>query len=245
MLIRSIDFETTGFAKPEKPSGVCEVGWADIDIVETTGQRQPFVRSPASIICDPGIPVDPEARAIHHISDEVIANGDHPTLAFGALMEHGPDYFCAHNADHEREYFDGGDTPFICTYKVALRLWPDAPSHSLQVLRYWLPLDIDQSLGLPAHRAGPDAYVGAVLMAEILSHPNAPDLDTMVRWSNGPALLPHINFGKHKGSRWEDVPLDYLRWIVDKSDLDGDVKANARHWIKQRHIKKGRPEGRP
>lgn len=237
MLIRSIDFETTGFVKPEKLSGVCEVGWADLMVLDSN--RDPdsewlIAHFPTSVICDPGIPVDPEARAIHHISDEEIANGDHPTLAFGALMEHGRDYFCAHNADHEREYFDGGGTPFICTYKVALRLWPDAPSHSLQVLRYWLPLHLDQDMGLPAHRAGPDAYVGAVLMAEILAHPNAPDLDTMVRWSNGPALRPRINFGKHRGERWENVPLDYLRWIVDKSDLDGDVKANARHWIKQR-----------
>ena len=85
----------------------------------------------------------------------------------------------------------------------------------------------------PPHRAGPDAYLGAALIARILAA-GAASIEDMVRWSNGPALLPRINFGKHKGARWEDVPADYLRWVVDKSDLDRDVKANARHHLKQR-----------
>jgi exodeoxyribonuclease X len=43
-----------------------------------------------------------------------------------------------------------------------------------------------------------------------------------------------VNFGKHKGAKWDDVPLDYLSWIVDKSDMDRDIKANAKHWLKVR-----------
>lgn len=240
MLIRSIDFETTGEppkTEEDPPAAVIEIGWTDV----TIERHGPMLSEPNSMLVKPdGVPISVEARAIHHISEEDIADAPPITTGFLRLTAGGsgrierPSFFCAHNADFERAFFGGGEIPFICTYKVALRVWPDAPSHSLQVLRYWLDLDLDQAAGLPAHRAGPDAYVGAALMARILSEPGAPDLDTMVRWSKGPALLPRINFGKHKGEKWSDLPSDYLRWIVDKSDLDRDAKANARHWLKQR-----------
>lgn len=85
----------------------------------------------------------------------------------------------------------------------------------------------------PPHRAGPDAYVGAALIARIIEERKT-SIDEMLRWSSGPALLPRVRFGKHKGARWEDIPSDYLRWLVDKSDMDRDVKATAKHHLKKR-----------
>lgn len=237
MLIRSIDFETTGEPKEGDPQAVCEVGWQDVEVATDPAGAvvAAALGGGRAMLVDPGRPVDHEARAVHHIDDADLAGAPPPHEAFRHLMIGPPDFFCAHNADFERAFFGGGDVPFICTYKVAVRVWPDAPSHGLQVLRYWLALDIDQTLGLPAHRAGPDAYVGAALMARILLDPGSPpDLATMVRWSSGPALLPRIGFGKHRGEKWSDLPSDYLRWILDKSDLDRDAKANARHWLRQR-----------
>jgi exodeoxyribonuclease X len=167
--------------------------------------------------------------AVHHITDEMVADAAGNVGLIGT-----PDYFCAHNADYERQFHDPG-VPYICTYKVALRLWPDAPSHGLQFLRYFLGLEVDAALAAPPHRAGPDAYLGAALMVRILQE-NRVSIDDMVRWSGGPALLPRVNFGKHKGSKWEDVPTDYLDWLANKSDLDRDIKANARHHLKARAV---------
>lgn len=244
MLLRCIDFETTGEPTEDDPHAVCEVGYCDIDYRE--GDPIPEAR-----IADYGLPwaavtklyrkMPAGARAVHHISDaELQAAEIETTTAFMRLMGsevHGtarPDYFVAHNADYEQAFFRGGSIPWVCTYKVALRVWPNEESHKLQALRYSLGLDIDQAVGLPAHRAGPDAYVNAALMARILEESDV-DLDTMVRWSKGPALLTTIGFGKHKGERWENLPTDYLRWIIDKSDLDRDAKANAKHHLKQRN----------
>lgn len=231
MLIVSVGLETTGTPSEDTPQAICEAGWSTVFQAD---DGRWFFSDPKSMLINPGRPMPPEAQAVHHISDGDVADEPSPDVACRALMETKPDYFCAHNADFEKSFFGGGGIPWICTYKVALRVWPDAGSHSLQYLRYWLGLDIDQEIGLPAHRAGPDAYVGAALMARILSEPDCPDFATMVRWSKGPALLPRIGFGKHKGMKWSEAPSDYLTWIVDRSDLDRDAKANARHWLKQR-----------
>lgn len=219
MIIRCIDFETTGIPTEADPHAIVEIGWCDLIDAE--------IGQPEAVLCNPGRPIPHEAMAVHHITDDMVADA---AGNVGLLGE--PDYFAAHNADYERQFFDPG-VPYICTYKVALRLWPDAPSHSLQFLRYHLGLDADAEVASPPHRAGPDAYLCAVLMNRIMEV-NRHRLEDMVRWSAGPALLPRINFGKHKGAKWDEVPIDYLDWIVNKSDLDRDVKANAKHHLKAR-----------
>jgi exodeoxyribonuclease X len=242
MLLRIIDFETTGIpVEGEPPHAVCEVGWADV-VIGDDGQLGPEpVRFVGSRLCDPGRPMRVEALAIHHISDAMIAVGGEagtkaspPTLAFRRLMEDSPAYFVAHNADFERAVFAGGGTPWLCTYKAALRAWPDAPGHSNQMLRYWLGLDLDARYAMPPHRAGPDAFVTAHILIELLRA--GTKIEDMARWSSGPALLPRITFGKHKGAKWGDVPADYLQWIVIRSDMDRDAKANAKHELKARGL---------
>lgn len=221
-VIRCIDFETTGIPAPEQTHAIVEIGACDVIL----GPPH-LLSSTFSTLCDPGRAIPHEAMAIHHITDAMVAG------ATGSLEELGfPEYFAAHNADYERQFI-GTDIPFICTYKVALRLWPEAPAHSLQFLRYHLGLEVDTEACQPPHRAGPDAYLGAVLMRRILDE-NQVSIEDMIRWSNGPALLPRIPFGKHRGAKWEDVPRDYLDWVVNKSDLDRDIKANAKHHLKAR-----------
>ena len=72
----------------------------------------------------------------------------------------------------------------MCTYKCALRLWPELPSHSNQVIRYERrPHVLDRALGLPAHRAGPDAYVTAHHLRDML---DLVGLEQLIAWSAEP-----------------------------------------------------------
>lgn len=234
MILRAIDFETTGQPTEEDPHAVCEVGLCDIVFEEG---RVVHIGEPWAMIVDPGRSMPPDSRAVHHISDDDTMFQPAITTGFMHIMgamggRPKPDYFVAHNADYEKSFFKGGETPWLCTFKIALRVWPDEDRHNLQYLRYKLDLQIDQAKGLPAHRAGPDAYVGAYLMAEILKHNT--DFQRMGIWTRGRPLFRKVSFGKHKGLRYEEVPLDYLFWIRDKSDMSDDVKANAKYWIKQR-----------
>jgi exodeoxyribonuclease X len=77
-----------------------------------------------------------------------------------------------------------------------------------------------------AHRALPDGYVIAFLLRELLELATAEEL---IAWTDEPALLPRVTFGRYRGSRWEEVPLDYLAWIVDRSELGEDVRFTAQH----------------
>ncbi len=226
--IRCIDFETTGLPESERPVAICQIGWCDI-VISGGAVR---VHSPTSFLCNPGHEIPPETRAVHHISDADVAGEIPPKEGLKRLVGEPPNYFAAHNAKFEQHFFSGGTVPWICTYKVALRLWPDAPSHTNQVLRYYLGLELPNDLAMPPHQAGPDTYVTAHILGKMIETGKA-SLEDMTRWSSGPALLPKIPFGKHRGAKWEDVPSDYLDWIVTKSDLDGDIKANAAYHLKK------------
>jgi exodeoxyribonuclease X len=225
MLLRVIDFESTGMP-PD--AAVCEVGWVD---VRTYDSDPAEIGDPIGMLVNPNRPMPPEARAIHHISDADLAGAPPITTGFLALSKGAPDIFVAHHAKFEREFFTGGETPWICTLKVARRLWPECPSHTNQCLRYWLKVDLDEALAMPPHRAAPDAYVTGFILMEALK---LVTVDDMIAWSSAPSLLPRVTFGKHRGQAWSDLPGDYLSWLVNKSDMDADTKFTAKHWLEQK-----------
>lgn len=100
--------------------------------------------------------------------------------------------------------------PWICTYKRTLHVWPDAPRHSNQVLRYWRSLVPDPALAMPPHRAGPDAYATTHLLIELLRHTS---VEQMIDWTALLKHLPKLPFGKHRGLAWAEASIDYLQWM--------------------------------
>lgn len=242
--IRVIDFETTGIPgdgndTPEKggPHQIVEIGWCDVVDGDDWAEIRP---APNSIECNPGRPIPPEASAVHHFTIEELDTGVFPDAGLRELEDStaaaGIGILAAHNSRFDRQFWDGGERPWIDTYRCALRVWPHAPRHGNQVLRYWLKLDeqggvaeFDPDCAVPSHRAGPDAYVTAHILAQMLADF---EVEQLVEWSSVPALLPRCNFGKHRGSPWSEVPKDYLRWILDKSGMDDeDVLHTARHYL--------------
>jgi exodeoxyribonuclease X len=223
--IRVIDFETTGMPG-DQVRGICEVGFVDMTSDWKIGTVQ-------SALVNPGHPIPPVTRAIHHLSDADVADGISPTDAAAMLMDgmEPGDVFAAHNCAFEQAFFGGGDHRWICTMACAKHIFPDAPSFSNQALRYWLNVDadgLDFEASMPPHRAGPDALVTAFILARLAF---AASVDELVRLTTAPVLLRTISFGKHRGMKWADLPSDYLRWIADKSDLGADEKHTARHYL--------------
>lgn len=215
-----IDFETTGMEDGDRPA---EIGWAVVE-GKAVGER-------GAMLCDPGRPIDVEAMAVHHITDAMVA-GAHPVgvaldlvlggVAAGAVL-------AAHNVEFDRRFAGAHAVrPWLCTLKAARRVWPDAPSHANQVLRYWLGLDLDPADCEPAHRAGADAFVTAHILLRLLERASVED---MIAWTAEPSLLVRMPFGKHRGQPFAEMPRDYLEWIVRQADIDPDVKFTAQRTL--------------
>lgn len=231
--IRVIDFETTGKPEDDPTHAICEAAYTDVIDGRARG-----VEAVRSWLVNPRRPIPPEASAIHHIIDADVQDADTIAETLASLeSEDGPvDVFCAHNASFEKCFFEVPGYPWLCTYRIAVRLWPDAPGHSNSVLRYYLGLELDRGYAADTHSAGPDTYVTAAILERCIRVADERGITVadMIRWSSGPPLLHRCTFGKHRGMLWQDLPTDYLRWIVDKSELDADTKANARYRLKQR-----------
>ena len=232
MRLRVIDIETTGQAPPAE---IIEFGRVDV-----TGQGDGAWRTekPFARLYRPLHGIPPETMAVHHLTEAIIGPGapvcDDERLRAAVWAGGAPDVLVAHNSEFEQMFVPAAITdplPWICTYKAALRVWPEAPRHSNQVLRYWRGLSLDAALAMPPHRAAPDAYVTAQLLIELLK---SASVEEMVAWTKEPRLLPTIPFGKHRGVKWADAPMDYLEWVARQGDMDADVVWNARREIARR-----------
>ncbi|WP_364653512.1 hypothetical protein [Agrobacterium radiobacter] len=112
-------------------------------------------------------PISPDTMAIHHIQDwEVTGAPLWKEVAPGILRPPHPIIaLAAHRAAFEQRYCTprlAAGAPWICTWKCALRVWPELSRFSNQMLRYRRrPEGLIHEIGLPAHRAMPDAYVTA------------------------------------------------------------------------------------
>jgi len=187
-------------------------------------------------LCRPGVPIPAEASGIHHIVDSMVDRSPTPLEAMQRLIHHldcEDAIFVAHNAEFDRGFLDKL-TPYreqrrwICTFRTAMCIWPDAPGYSNQTLRYWLNLDLDLPSGLHPHRALYDAIVTEGILQRMLAERS---VENIVRISSEPVLLKKVRFGKHKGELWKDVPSGYLRWILRQDSTDRDVRHTAEYWL--------------
>ena len=59
-------------------------------------------------------------------------------------------------------------------------------------------------------------------------------IEQMIAWTKEPKLLPTVPFGKHRGTRWAEVPIDYLQWMTGQRDMEADIVWNAKRELERR-----------
>ena len=186
---------------------------------------------------NPGDPIPPEVSAIHHICDADVTDAqDWPTVKAelsGALNNAGITIYAAHNAEYDSTVLGfGPDAVWLCTYKCALRQWPDAPSHKNEVLKYWLGLGTrGRKYQHGAHSALHDCKTTALILSELLRHNS---LETLVQWSKEPKQFAKIMFGKHAGKKWSEIDSGYLQWMCKQPDMDKDIVGCAARELQNR-----------
>ena len=224
------DTETTDM-DPENGAELCEIGYTELLCDGTEWQfgagAWTYVETQAAF--------SPAARAVHHIDPASCLPGApncvSRDLAIRQLMIMRSDstLWAAHNAP-----FDLGFVPelkgdaVLDTLQMARHIWPDAPKHGNQVLRYYLGSEppVEYTAGLDPHRSQYDAAVTAAFLREALERHSPEEL---LRLSKQPLLLKTVSFGKHKDQPWSAVPRDYLAFLA-RGDMYRD-DANIRHTV--------------
>lgn len=233
ILFKVIDFETTdGFEVKPPENQVVEMGLTNVTFDPETLEIS--VGTPLEFLFRPTKAMTPDNMAIHHLTMADLEKAPicTPDQIVKLLTAGDPFGVVTHNWAFDSMFIPPleGILP-ICTLKSAYRLWPDAPNHKNQTLRYWLGMDLDAAHAMPPHRAGPDSFVTAHIFARMLKETR---VNSLVQWTKMPRYIPVCPLKKHKGQRWGDIPHDYLAWILREPEMDADMKATAQAEIDRR-----------
>jgi exodeoxyribonuclease X len=199
----------------------------------------------------PEIKIPPEASAVHHISNKMVADKEtfqksEDFKKIKELFEDNDSVVVAHNAPFDLMIIEKENIKpkkFICTLRVARHLDPEGKieRYNLQYLRYLLEIEIDAV----AHDALGDVLVLEQLF-ERLKNKMIKDeglneiqtIEKMIEISSHPSLLRTFNFGKHTGKKIEDVlntDRGYLEWLYAeklKSEApDEDWLYTLKHYL--------------
>lgn len=173
-------------------------------------------------LVNPGVPIPALASAIHLLEDDDVA--DAPCLdevADDLVAFVGTDPILAHNAAFDKAFLPMlWANDWLCTQRLARRLWPNIPSYRNSVLRYWLRVRHPLLKMAAPHRAFTDALTTGllferameVLPLEFLAPPTMRDV---IEYAEAPVLDDVFCYGtKHDGKRVSEIPSNYLLWLL-------------------------------
>lgn len=185
-------------------------------------------------LCNPNIPIDPAAAAVHGITDEMVADARPTSVVikelFAELFEMvGTENLVlgGHNTEFDyrfiKKHIEIPANVFpICTMRLARRKEPNATNHTLEYLyREYYKLSSPNTV--KAH----DALCDVWMCYELLQHWTS-DLTECVDLADSlrkPVKLLTMPFGKHKGKSFKELPWHYVKWMNDQTgDMDQDVR---------------------
>lgn len=217
-MLRVIDTETCGLQ-----GGVVEVASVDIE-----GGR---IVNPMSDLVRPDRPISHQAMAIHKITEAMVA--DKPWIEDVVPRYHGSAYYVAHNASFDQRMLPDMQGEWICTVKLARRLWPGI-KYSNMALYKSLKLEVETPAGLHHHRALFDCYITAALLIRIMEESRWTP-EEMVTITGRPALVTTMMFGKYRGKKIAEIAEDdpmYLRWMLNNiKELTPDLRMTLKHYL--------------
>ncbi len=196
----------------------------DKDRIVEIAAYDPLNDTSFEMLVNPGCPIPPEASAIHHISDAMVA--DKPSFAEVAtafvsycsgevvLIAHNNDSFDLPMLKNEfsRHAVTFPEWKFFDTLKWARRYRPDLPRHSLQFLRETYGITANN-----AHRALDDVMVLHKVFSQMIDDLS---IDDVLNLLNKPRDMQHMPWGKYQGQPLQLVPPDYVKWLASSGAFD-------------------------
>ncbi len=115
--------------------------------------------------------------------------------------------------------------PFIDTLRLA-RLYGESPINSLEKLRQHFNIEPEG-----AHRAMSDVIVNIEVFKYLAK--SYKTTQELMRALEKPIKLKVMPLGKHKGRKFDEIPIEYLQWAEGK-DFDQDLLYSIRTELKNR-----------
>lgn len=204
----------------------------------------------------------PEIESLCYITNEMVENCksfSSSVSLYQSIMDSYPDgYFIAHSHVFDKTVLENYGIKFpndnwICTWRMASKIFTGNVSITSTKLNYLrFALDLDVSLDIRDHRAGNDSYITGKLLEELVSileesgeiDTNAPYGPQILEWVNAPLIHKRMPFGKHKNHKIDDLPEDYVKWMVENLDAlnpksdkyDPDLTATIEQSIERRGL---------
>jgi exodeoxyribonuclease X len=214
-----LDTETTGL---KSPAGVVEFSARQIcgDTLKELGH--------VSSLCNPGLPIEPGAEAIHGISEVEVA--DAPKIEDVFKLE-GPVVAIAHNWAYDSRFLSQHIDHLagsLCTLSLARKVITDSPNHKLGTLAEHLGLEVGT-----AHRAAGDTYTTLNLLRYLVEK-SGRTLAQLVEAAKKPQVIHTMSFGKFKGQTISSLPRWYIDWFLNLTDIDKDLRFSLENELKTR-----------
>lgn len=171
-----------------------------------------------------GQPISFAAMAVHHILESDLA--DQPFYKEFELPSETT-YIIGHNVDYDiaaiaRCGVDTSKLKPICTLALARHVWEDAEAHNISALIYLISKGSEKAREMlkGAHRADADIILTANILMHIIHQLNIENIEQLYIASEQARIPKSITFGKHKGTSIQDLPADYIQWLLRQDDLD-------------------------
>lgn len=176
-------------------------------------------------------PISPQAMAIHRITEAMVA--DKPWIEDVIPHYYGSEWYVAHNASFDRRVLPEMPGEWICTMKLARRLWPGI-KYSNMALYKTRKLNVQTPPGLHHHRALYDCYITAALLIDIMNT-SGWTAEQMADITGRPSLMTTFTFGKYRGKAVSDVAErdpGYLRWLFNNLDsMSPELRLTLKHYL--------------
>ncbi|MBX9745033.1 MAG: DUF3820 family protein [Chlamydiales bacterium] len=222
-----LDCESTGLEP--KTDRIVEIAAACFTLDQILEQFESLI--------NPECDIPKASQDIHKISGEMVA--DKPKIKEilphilklidkHIIIGHGV-YFdiCLIAAEAQRHSIPTNilQQPYIDTLRLA-RLYGESPVNSLEHLRQHFNIAFEG-----AHRAMNDVTVNIEVFKYLTK--SFSSSKEIFKTLEKPIKLKAMPLGKHKGRKFEEIPLEYLLW-AEKKDFDQDLLYSIRSELKQR-----------
>jgi DNA polymerase III epsilon subunit-like protein len=232
-----LDTETTGTDPEDR---ICQLAFIALEGKESTVYND---------YCKAPLDIKYGAMAIHHITNEMIADAPlywdcEAAIALDSYNEE-ENILIIQNAPFDlgmlkKEGFEWNGK-VIDTLRVIKHLEPDLDSHALQYLRYAKDFYLEEGaickamdLILQPHDALSDVVVLKQLMSYLVKKVDR-NIDELVQLTKKPILYKKMRFGKHKDEPLEEVAKTdpgYLnRALKNMDNLDDDLRYSLNFYL--------------